>query len=62
MAARDVIHFPLWAQLSPRQSLPVQTPFEPASLIYVNLRRLYGSAPTSSECWLCLPVTSRGGQ
>jgi hypothetical protein len=38
MVATELIHFPLWAQLSPRQSLPARTPFEPAGLISADLR------------------------
>lgn len=37
MAATELIHFPLWAQPSPRHWLPAQTLFEPASLIRFNL-------------------------
>jgi len=61
MAATELIHFPLRAQLSPRHSLSAQTLFEPASLIRFNLSRLYGCALNSAECSRCLPVTSRGG-
>jgi len=61
MAATELIHFPVWAQLSPRQSLPAQTLFEPASLIRFNLSRLYGCALNSAECSRPLPVTDRGG-
>jgi hypothetical protein len=61
MAATELIHFPLWAQLSPRHSLPAQTLFEPASRIRFNLPRLYGCALNGAECSRRLPMTSRGG-
>jgi hypothetical protein len=61
MAARELIHFPLWAQLSPRHSLPAQTLFAPASLIRFNVLRLYGRAINGAESSRRLPVTSRGG-
>ena len=62
MAARELIHFPLWAQLSPRRSLSAKTPFDPTSLVPLNLPRLYGCACTGAEISRCLWVTSRGCQ
>jgi len=61
MAATELIHFPLWAQLSPRHSLPAQILFEPASLIRFNFLRLYVCALDGAERSRRVPVTGRGG-
>jgi hypothetical protein len=37
MAASEVIHFPLSAQLGPRQSPPARIPPEPTNLIATDL-------------------------
>src|ERR1700719_830835 len=61
MAATELIHLPLWAQLRPPHALPTQILFEPASLICFSLHRLFGCALDGAECSRRLPVTSRGG-
>ena len=62
MAAREVIHFPLSAQLGPRQVSWARIPSEPANLIATDLIPPYRCPLSSAERSCFLPVTSGGSQ
>jgi hypothetical protein len=64
MAAREVIHFPMSAQLGPRQLLPSRIPSEPDNLIATDLISPYRCrCPRSDFERSCfLPGASGDGQ
>jgi hypothetical protein len=58
MAAKEVIHFPLWTQLGPHLAVPPQILFDPVSLFTPNLLPKGRYPPTVAGCPCSLSVTN----
>jgi hypothetical protein len=62
MAAKEVIHFPLWTQLGPHLALPLRILFDPVSLFPPNLLPKRRYPLTVAGCPCSLSITNGGSQ